>query len=100
MRSPRSPPRHAPRSTSAGRSVIRPVPTSSPKYRAASTSISGSWRPTSLDRTSADLDPRRRAMSDKSPKSKQRDQIQKKIAKDKAAIDAKSKQDKQGLLQN
>ena len=39
-------------------------------------------------------------MSDKSPKSKQRDQIQKKIAKDKAAIDAKSKQDKQGLLQN
>jgi hypothetical protein len=36
-------------------------------------------------------------MSDRSPKSKQRDHIQKTIAKDKAANDAKSKQDKQGL---
>ena len=39
-------------------------------------------------------------MSDRSPKSKQRDHIQKKVAKDKAATDAKSKQDKQGLFKN
>ena len=34
-------------------------------------------------------------MSDRSPKSKQRDHLQKKAAKDKASSDAKSKQDKQ-----
>ena len=39
-------------------------------------------------------------MSDRSPKSKQRDHTQKKIAKDKAAADAKSKQNKQGLFKN
>ena len=39
-------------------------------------------------------------MSDRSPKSKQRDHSQKKIAKDKAATDAKSKQDKQGIVKN
>ena len=39
-------------------------------------------------------------MSDRSPKSKQRDHLQKKAAKDKAAFDAKSKQDKQGLFKN
>ena len=36
-------------------------------------------------------------MSDRSPKSKQRGHLQKKAAKDKAASDAKSKQDKQGF---
>ena len=39
-------------------------------------------------------------MSDRSPKSKQRDHTQKKIAKVKAATDAKFKQDKQGLFKN
>ncbi len=39
-------------------------------------------------------------MSDRSPKSKQRDHTQKKSAKDKAAADARSKQDKQGLFKN
>jgi hypothetical protein len=39
-------------------------------------------------------------MSDRSPKSKQRDHLQKKNAKNKAASDAKSKQDKQGLFKN
>jgi hypothetical protein len=39
-------------------------------------------------------------VSDRSPKSKQRDHSQKKIAKDKAATDARSKQDKQGLFKN
>ena len=39
-------------------------------------------------------------MSDRSPKSKQRDQLQKKTAKNKAASDAKSRQDKQGLFKN
>jgi len=39
-------------------------------------------------------------MSDRSPKSKQRDHLQKKIAKNKAATDAKSKQDKQGLFKD
>ena len=39
-------------------------------------------------------------MSDRSPKSKQRSHDQKKIAKDKAATDAKSKQDKQGQLRD
>ena len=38
-------------------------------------------------------------MSDRSPRSKQRDRTQKKIAKDKAATDAKSKQDKQGQFE-
>ena len=38
-------------------------------------------------------------MSDRSPKSKQRDQLQKKTAKSKAASDARFKQDKQGLFQ-
>jgi len=39
-------------------------------------------------------------MSDRSPKSKQRDHLQKKTARDKAASDARSKQDKQGLFKN
>ena len=39
-------------------------------------------------------------MSDRSPKSKQRDHSQKKIAKAKTATDAKNKQDKQGLFNN
>jgi hypothetical protein len=39
-------------------------------------------------------------MSDRSPKSKQRDHLQKKTARDKAASDAKNKQDKQGLFKN
>jgi len=38
-------------------------------------------------------------MSDKSPKSKQRNQKQKKIAKETVARAAKSKQDSQGQLQ-
>lgn len=39
-------------------------------------------------------------MSDRSPKSKQRDHTQRKIAKNKAATDAKSKRHKQGLFKN
>ena len=39
-------------------------------------------------------------MSDRSPKSKQRDQIQKKIAKAKTATGAKNRQDKQGLFKS
>ena len=39
-------------------------------------------------------------MSDRSPKSKQRSHDQKKLAKDKAAADAKSKQDKQDQFRN
>ena len=38
-------------------------------------------------------------MSDKSPKSKQRSQNQKKIAKARVATQAKSKQDRQGQVQ-
>ena len=38
-------------------------------------------------------------MSDRSPKSKQRSQAQKKVARNKAVTDAKSKQDKQGQFQ-
>jgi len=38
-------------------------------------------------------------MSDKSPKSKQRGQKQKKIAKARVATQAKSKQDRQGQVQ-
>ena len=37
-------------------------------------------------------------MSDRSPKSKQRNHVQKKVAKQKAATDARSKQDKQSLF--
>jgi hypothetical protein len=39
-------------------------------------------------------------MSDRSPKSKQRNHTQKKIAKDKAVSAAKSKQDKQSPFKN
>jgi hypothetical protein len=39
-------------------------------------------------------------MSDRSPKSKQRDHLQKKTAKNKAASDAKFKQYKQGQFKN
>jgi hypothetical protein len=40
------------------------------------------------------------SMSDRSPKSKQRDHTQKKIAKAKTATDAKNKQDQQGLFKS